>query len=301
MNDSTLVCVSASGLTVGAINKFYDVFFKKTLKTIISSDENAYFSGSGIGLLRGGELVGLYTYKSLASLVPNVNFYYPQGGMLGEYQYTSFHDHFVIELLKQIGTDSKAQIIIRLDQQPVQRETEVCNAETFWLAHGFSPLDVQVSYQGTIKHIDIPERTDFCVSTYTGGDERINSELCQLHRNAYAGKLGVPDMTSAQINQTFAMPGYSYLLVYHDDTIIGQAAFLIKDTDCYVDSLFIKRKYWASGASDRLTQAMFMFAQNKGCETVSGVAASNNRASRGLMERFGLLPQHQIRRMSIKL
>jgi RimJ/RimL family protein N-acetyltransferase len=87
----------------------------------------------------------------------------------------------------------------------------------------------------------------------------------------------------------------------YKDELIGQVTLFISQQECYVDSIHIKRSYWGSGAADKLGQCLLDYAQTKECQTISGTAASNNRASRALMERFGLVAQYQVKRMLLSL
>jgi len=87
----------------------------------------------------------------------------------------------------------------------------------------------------------------------------------------------------------------------HNNELIGQVSLFISDKECYVDSIYVKRSYWGTGAADKLTRSLFNYAERKGCQTVSGTAASNNQASRALMDRFGLVAQHQAKRMLLSL
>lgn len=68
-----------------------------------------------------------------------------------------------------------------------------------------------------------------------------------------------------------------------------------------MDYIYVKRKYWGTGAAVVLTQSLFAYAEKHGCETISGVAANNNWVSRGLMARFGLVTQHQTAIMVLTL
>jgi hypothetical protein len=43
-----------------------------------------------------------------------------------------------------------------------------------------------------------------------------------------------------------------------------------------------------------LVQSLFKYAESKECQIISGAAASNNIASRALIERFGLTPRSNI-------
>jgi RimJ/RimL family protein N-acetyltransferase len=162
-------------------------------------------------------------------------------------------------------------------------------------------LDTQIHYQGAIKSFEVKDKLDFSVSEYAGGNEEINLQLCHLYREAYKRRAGIPNVTPDSINEQLAIPGCSYLVMFHKDALIGQVTLFITQSECYVDSIFVKRSYWGMGAADKLTQSLFDYAEKKGCQTVSGTAASNNQASRALMERFGLVAQYQVKRVLLSL
>ena len=214
--------------------------------------------------------------------------------MLVEDRYTSRHQALIESLMRQLKSDEKVRIIISLDQQPIEAVNKHTEEEAFWLDRGFSHLDVQVFYQGVVQHDDSPKKLDFSVNKYAGGDHAMNLELCNLYRKAYDKRAGIPDVTPESINEQLSIPGCSYLVMRHKDELIGQVTLSISKKECYVDSIYVKRSYWGTGAADTLTQSLFDYAKTKGCQTLSGVAASNNQASRALMERFGLIAQHRI-------
>jgi len=66
--------------------------------------------------------------------------------------------------------------------QVISKATE---RHEFWLTIGFSPLDVQVLYQGKVKFEFSRKPSDFSVVPYRGGDRAINTELCDLYQVAY--------------------------------------------------------------------------------------------------------------------
>jgi RimJ/RimL family protein N-acetyltransferase len=183
----------------------------------------------------------------------------------------------------------------------MQQADDVIEDESFWFAQGFSSLDTQIHYQGAIKSFEVKDKLDFSVSEYAGGDDATNIQLCLLYREAYKRRLGIPNVTPDSINEQLAIPGCSYLVMRHKDALIGQVTLFITQSECYVDSIYVKRTYWGTGAADKLTQSLFNFAKTKGCQTVSGMAAFNNQASRALMERFGLVARYQVKRMILSL
>jgi hypothetical protein len=173
--------------------------------------------------------------------------------------------------------------------------------ETFWLALGFSPLDVQVHYQGPIKYDNAQDQSDFSISKYEGGNDATNLQLCQLYQEAYKRFAGIPELTPESINQQLSIPSCSFLVMRYKDELIGQVTLFISQQECYVDSIYVKRSYWGTGAADKLGQYLLNYATTKECQTISGTAASNNRASCALMERFGLVAQYQVKRMTLSL
>lgn len=264
-------------------------------------DDDESFRGDGITLMVGAEVRGLYAYERFSSIQADTTLYYPYGGMLVEDRYTSRHQALIETLIRQLKSDEKVCVIISLDQQPIEAVNNNAKEETFWLDRGFSHLDVQVFYQGVVKHYSFQDKLDFSVSEYAGGDQPMNLELCNLYRKAYNRLRGIPDITPKSINEQLSIPGCSYLVMRHKDELIGQATLFISKYKCYVESIYVKRSYWGTGAADILTQSLFEHAKTKGCQTMSGVAASNNQASRALMERFGLIAQHTVTRMKISL
>lgn len=87
----------------------------------------------------------------------------------------------------------------------------------------------------------------------------------------------------------------------HKNELIGQVSLFISDKECYVDSIYVQRSHWGTGAADKLTWSLFNYEERKGCQTIPGTAASNNQASRALIERFGLVAQHQAKRVLLSL
>jgi GNAT superfamily N-acetyltransferase len=288
------IFISAKELSKGVVRRFYDALEQGAIVKESLPDDDESFGNDGIALMLGAELRGLYTYKAFASLQAGTTLYYPYGGMLVEDRYTSRHQALIESLMRQLKSDEKVRIIISLDQQPIEAVNKHAEEEAFWLDRGFSHLDVQVFYQGVVQHDDSPKKLDFSVSKYAGGDHEMNLELCNLYRKAYDKRAGIPDVTPESINEQLSIPGCSYLVMRHKDELIGQVTLSISKKECYVDSIYVKRSYWGTGAADTLTQSLFDYAKTKGCQTLSGVAAYNNQASRALMERFGLIAQHRI-------
>jgi predicted acetyltransferase len=221
--------------------------------------------------------------------------------VLGENRHTRHHQALIEGLILKLKTDSKVQIIVSLDRRPMQQVDEVIEDESFGLALGFSSLDTQIYYQGSIKSFDFKDKLDFYVSEYAGGNEATNLQLCHLYREAYKRRIGIPNVTPESINEQLAIPGCSYLVMFHKDELIGQVTLFIHQRECYVDSIYVKRTHWGTGAADKLTQSLFNYAKTEGCQTVAGTAASNNHASRALMERFGLVAQYKVKRMILSL
>jgi hypothetical protein len=231
--------------------------------------------------------------------------YYPYGGMLIEDRYMKRHQSLIEKLIEnfiyELKADSKVQIIVSLDQQPMCQSDGIVEDEAFWFTLGFSPLDVQVHYRSAIKYHDTEDKSDFSVSKYEGDSAATNAQLCDLYREAYKRRAGIPSVTPQSIAKQLSIPSCSYLIMRHGDELIGQVTLFISQSECYVDSIYVKRSYWGTGAADKLTQSLFNYAKNNECQTMSGTAASNNRASRSLMERFGLAAQYQIKRMFLNL
>lgn len=301
MKDATDVCVIAKTLSKGTVRHFYDALKQGAVKMDVLPDDGESFGGDGIALMLGEELRGLYTYKAFASIQAGTTFYYPYGGMLVEDRYTSRHQVLIESLILKLKTDSKVEIIVSLDRQPMQQADGVTEDESFWLAQGFSSLDTQIHYQGASKSFDVKDKIDFSVSEYAGGNEATNLQLCHLYREAFKWRPGIPDVTPDSINEQLSIPSCSYLIMHHNGQLIGQVALFISQRECYVDSIYVKLLYWGTGAADKLAQSLLDYAEKKGCQTVSGTAASNNQASRALMERFGLVAQYQVKRVVLGL
>ncbi|MFY9348570.1 MAG: GNAT family N-acetyltransferase [Orrella sp.] len=301
MHNASTSFVSAKQLSKRAVTQFYDTLLSRPHKTENPSDEKDKFEGDGIALMVDGELRGMYTYKAFASIQANTTLYYPYGGVLGDDPHTTQHRALIQALSRQLKSDFTTQIIICLDQQPMQAVDKTVQCHAFWCELGFTLLDVQVFYQGPVKVDDTKIQSDFSVRPYSGGDHAINTELCDLYRDAYKRRLAIPDVTVDSIDKQLAMAECMYLIMHKDSTLIGQVTLFVDNKDCYVDSIYVKRRYWGTGAADVLTQTLFAYAEKHGCETISGVAASNNWASRGLMARFGLVAQHQTTRMVLTL
>ena len=303
MKDAIDSCVNAKRLSKGAVRHFYDALEQRTVKTDVLPDDDESFEGDGVALMLGAELRGLYIYKAFASLQTGTTLYCPYGGMLVEDRFTNRHQALITSLANKLKIDSKVQIIISLDKQPMMLPSEIAADEAFWFAQGFSQLDLQIHYQGEIKLGDTKDQDhlNFSVTEYAGGDEGINSALCHLYREAYKKRRGIPDITPEGINNQLSIPSCSYLIMRHNNELIGQSSLFISDEECYVDSIYVRRSYWGTGAADKLTQSLFDYAEKNGCLAVSGTAASNNQASRALMERFGLVAQHQVKRMLLSL
>lgn len=301
MTDTTATYIDLKKLSNGAVRRFYDALEQRRSVTESLPDDDESFEGDGIALMVGAEVHGVYTYKEFASLHAGTSLYFLFGGVLSEYRHTRDHQVLIENLIPALKTASKVEIIVSLDRQPVRQPDEVIEAESFWLALGFSSLDTQIHYQGAIKSDDVKDKLDFSVSQYADGNDATNAELRVLYREAYKRRIAIPDVTSDSINKQLSIPSCSYLIMHHNDELIGQATLFISDKECYVDSIYVKRSYWGTGAADKLTQSLFNYAKTKGCQTVLGTAASNNQASRALMERFGLVAQYQIKRMLLKL
>ena len=301
MKNLAMPFINANQLTKRTVSEFYDTLFSRPLKTQVLADDNEKFDGDGIALLINDEVRGLYTYRAFASLQANTSLYYPYGGMLVADLHTTHHKELIQALFKQLKTNSTVQIIICLEQQPMQASSEMTKEHEFWFALGFSKLDVQVFYQGKVD-VNLPRnQSDFSIARYEGGDRIINTELCDLYREAYKKRQGIPDISDESIEKQLSIPSCSYLILRHNKALIGQVTLFLSSKECYVDSIYIKRKYWGTGAADVLGQSLLDYAKNHDCDIVSGTAASNNWGSRRLMERFGLVAQHQAIRMVLTL
>lgn len=297
MTDTTATFIDAKKLSKGAVRCFYAAIEQRGAVTASLPDDNEGFEGNGVALTLGAELCGLYIYKAFPSFKNDTTQYYLYGGMLIEDRYTKRHQSLIENLICKLKAHSKVQIIVSLDQQPMHQFDGIVEDERFWFALGFAPLDVQVHYRGAIKHYDIEDTSDFSVSKYEGDSAATNAQLCDLYRDAYKRLAGVPSVTPDSIAKQLSIPSCSYLIMRRGDELIGQVTLFISQSECYVDSIYVKRSYWGTGAADKLTQSLFKYAEYNECQNVSGTAASNNRASRSLMERFGLVPQHQVKRM----
>jgi len=295
------IFISANQLSKGVIRRFYDALKQSVAVTESLPDDDKRFEGDGIALMVGAEVHGLYTYKGFESLQADTTLYFTGGGVLAENRHTRHHQALIEALILKLKTDSKVEIIVSLYRQPMQQADEVIEDESFWFAQGFSSLDTQILYQGAIKSFDVKDKLDFSVSEYAGGNEATNIQLCHLYREAFKRRKGFPNVTSDSINEQLAIPSCSYLVMRHKDALIGQVTLFITQSGCYVDSIYVKRTYWGTGAADKLGQSLLDFAKTKGCQTASGMAASNNQASRALMERFGLVAQYQVKRMFLTL
>ena len=293
--------INAKQLSTKTVTEFYDTLLSRPLKTQVLPEDNEKFDGDGIALLINGDVRGLYTYKAYASLQTNTSLYYPYGGMLGADLHSAHHKELVQNLLNQLKANTKSQIVICLEQQSMQMINEVTDGYKFWVALGFFQLDVQVFYQGKVNVNHPRNQSDFSVTRYKDGDRAINIQLCELYREAYKKRHGIPNISDKSIEEQLSIPGCAYLILWHNNVVIGQVTLFIANIECYVDSIHIKRKYWGTGAADVLTQSLFDYAKNHECDIVSGNAASNNWGSRRLMERFGLTAQHQTTRMALTL
>ncbi len=293
--------VSAKQLSKRTVREFYDTLLSKPLKTQGLPEDNEKFDGDGVALLIKEEVRGLYIYKACASLQAKTTLYYPHGGMLGADLHSTHHRELIQTLLNQIKTNSKVQIIIRLEQQPMQATSSMTKEHEFWCALGFSQFDMQVFYRGEVKVDYSQEPSDFTVVQYRGGDRAIHTELCDLHREAYKKRQGIPEISEEIIEKQLSIPSCSYLILWHNKALIGLVTLFLFNKECYVDSILIKRRYWGTGAADVLTQSLFDYAKNHDCDIVSGSSASNNWGSRRLMERFGLVAQYQTARMALTL
>lgn len=301
MTDEIGLCVHAKNLTKGTVRRFFETLNPGTDGANSLSDDDESFNDDGLALVLGKEVRGLYVYRAFPSVQADTTLYYPYGGMLIEDRYMKRHQSLIERLICELKADSKVQIIVSLDQQPMHHSDGIVEAEAFWLTLGFSPLDVQVHYLGAIKYHDAEDKSDFSVSKYEGDSATTNTQLCDLYREAYKRRAGIPRVTPERIAKQLSFPSCSYLIMRHGDELIGQATLFISESECYVDSIYVKRSYWGTGAADKLTQSLFNYAKNNACQTISGTAASNNRASRSLMERFGLTAQHQVKRMMFNL
>jgi len=301
MTDTTATYIDLKKLSEGTVRRFYDALEQRGSVTESLPGGDKGFEGDGIALMVGAEVNGLYAYKGFASLEPDTTLYFPYGGVLLKHRYTIRHQALIESLLLQLKSDRKVCIVIKLDQQPIGAADNNAGDEVFWLARGFSHLDMQVFYRGDVKADSSQETFDFSVAPYKGGDPSINTELCVLYREAYKKRMGIPDITSESIERQLAFPNCSYLILWHNNALIGQVTLHIVDKECYVDSIHIKRKYWGTDAADILAQSLLNYAKNHSCDIVSGAAASNNWGSRRLMERFGLVAHYQMKRMFLNL
>ena len=302
MSNVTGIFISAKQLSKGVVRRFCDVLEKRVADKESLPDDGESFEGDGVALMVGAEVHGLYVYKGFASLQGDTTLYYPYGGMLIEDRYTRRHQSLIENFTHELKSDSKkVKILVSLDQQPMQKTDGIAEDEAFWLALGFSPLDVQVRYQGAIKYDNAQDKSDFSISKYEGGDDATNLQLCQLYQEAYKRFTGIPELTPEIINKQLSIPSCSYLVMRYKDELIGQVTLFVSQQECYVDSIYVKRSYWGTGAADKLGQCLLNYAKTKDCQTISGTAASNNRASCALMERFGLVAQYQVKRMTLSL
>ena len=301
MTDEIGICIQANKLSKGTVRRFFETLNPGTDGTNSLSDDDESFNDDGLALVLGKEVRGLYVYRAFPSVQADTTLYYPYGGMLIEDRYMKRHQSLIERLIYELKANSKVQIIVSLDQQPMHQSDGIVEGEAFWFALGFSPLDVQVHYRGAIKLHDTEDKSDFSVSKYEGDSATTNAQLSDLYREAYKRRAGIPRVTPESIARQLSIPSCSYLIMRNGDELIGQVTLFISQSECYVDSIYVKRSYWGTGAADKLTQSLFNYAKNNACQTVSGTAASNNRASRSLMERFGLIAQHQVKRMVFNL
>lgn len=301
MPSGSISLVNARELNHAEVRRFYAALNSDvTLARVLPDDNDAYDRG-GVGISVNGELLGLYTYSVFQGFQSGHSLCYPYGGMLKGESLSLLHHRLVEGLLAQIRLDSNVQILICLANQSLALH-DVTEEEKFWLAHRFSHFDTQIHYQGPVPTGFGDEQSlAFSVSTYASGNPALDLELIDLYRHAYISRPGVPDISLETIRQQLDLSEYACMIIRHDDELVGQASLIVSDQNCYVESIYIKRRYWGVGCSDTFARALSLYAASQGCTTVSGIASSINRATCALMERFGLTPQYQFRRMGLKI
>lgn len=298
--------VNARHLKQAQVDCFYDALYKSNSKQLPVDTDGVWCDRDGIGVEIDGRLNALYTYSTHNSLTSDTALCYPHGGSLISDSYEavqSFLLNGLITQLKDLRAEKKIKIIFILGQQIMLPNDIALVYESIFYEHGFSKYNRLTHYRGSVNPaLGYQLNSAFEVREYRGGDEGIDSEICSLYRKSYDGHLGVPDITPNTISSHLAAPSCSYLILYHKNELMGQATVYLDGKECYVDSFHIKRKYWGRiGASDFLLNWIFSFAQEKGCEVLSGTAASNNRASCALMERFGMTPQYELQSLALEV
>jgi GNAT superfamily N-acetyltransferase len=155
----------------------------------------------------------------------------------------------------------------------------------FLRAVGFERHDEAVVYERETDLPWAPRLGRFTVTTYDGADDARNGLIADLHRRAYRGRFGVPDLGPDGVK---SWCGAMTCLVLHDgDRVAGCAFVNFSDTMTGVASILVARPYWASGAADALMDTMATVARERGRATIKGGVHRTNHASHAMVARHG--------------
>jgi|GEM_PF-6239727 RimJ/RimL family protein N-acetyltransferase len=124
-------------------------------------------------------------------------------------------------------------------------------------------------------------------------DPELTAALVAVRNAVFAQRDNSDQCTTAEMLRQMKLPGALMILVWHGSAPVGLTLlFHIEDGDdkgeAYVSEIVIRRRHWGKAAADLLGYEMFRMCCAMGASRIAGIADESNRASRSLMERFGM-------------
>jgi len=124
-------------------------------------------------------------------------------------------------------------------------------------------------------------------------DSHLTDQLVAVRNATFALRGDADQWTRAEMLRQMKVPGAMMIVVWHSGMPVGLALlFHIQDGEdkgeAYVSEIVVQRRHWGKVAADLLGFEMLRRCCAIGAQTIAGVADERNRASRNLMERFGL-------------
>lgn len=250
------------------------------------------YSGQGYAARSGTEILGIVIFTLLPSLVTGETLCFLFGTVDPAHRRRRLGTRLMKETISAVRKVAPRLVVIAFLPEKDEQSTVA-----FLRFLGFAEMDTMLRYERDLTQVTCAvEQLTYNIREYKGGEQRVDESIIDLYRRAYRGHLGIPDLTFEWLRKQLAQPSCSYILLRHNGQLVGHASMWINQGECYVDSALVARSHWGSGASDAIARSLLRIAVERGCTTISGMAASTNRPSRSLMERYGLQVGKSIKR-----
>jgi len=237
-------------------------------------------AGPGLVARAGGEIVGLATAAPLPSLRAGESLVLLNAALAPSQPAPALAARLVAGTLAALPpSDGRQRAVL---STPAGQEAL---AEAL-PALGFREIAPLLRYEAEVGSPP-PPRPDprFTLRFYGGGEAALDAAAAALYNRAFARDPRAPALTPEALRGYLEEPRYGLALLFEGEQLVAEATLWNDEEELYVGAILVARSHWASGASDRLMDALLRHAAAQGLRRLSGQIATGNRANRALAER----------------